>query len=408
MQQLCNKRILLGITGGIAAYKAAELVRELRKAKAEVRVVMTAAAQEFITPLTLQALSGNPVHYSMLDPEAEAGMGHIELARWADVILVAPASADFIARLTQGMGNDLLTTLCLASDAPLAICPAMNQAMWRDEMTQANIQRLIDLKGKKFHHFGPADGEQACGDIGPGRMLDPSIIAEQCAKLFTSKSLSGLDVVITAGPTREAIDPVRFISNHSSGKMGYALADAARDAGARVTIISGPVRLPYPEKIKVINVESASDMLAASLEQQHNCDIFIAAAAVADYRPLQVAQQKIKKSGEQMQMSLVKNPDIVATIAQLDDSPFVVGFAAETQDVATYARGKLTKKNLNMIIANDVSNSDIGFNSDSNSVTVFWGENQQDFPRMSKSTLAHELIELVAHQYSKNTNSEKK
>jgi len=408
MQQLCNKRILLGITGGIAAYKAAELVRELRKAKAEVRVVMTTAAQEFITPLTLQALSGNPVHYSMLDPEAEAGMGHIELARWADVILVAPASADFIARLTQGMGNDLLTTLCLASDAPLAICPAMNQAMWRDEMTQANIQRLIDLKGKKFHHFGPADGEQACGDIGPGRMLDPSIIAEQCAKLFTSKSLSGLDVVITAGPTREAIDPVRFISNHSSGKMGYALADAARDAGARVTIISGPVRLPYPEKIKVINVESASDMLAASLEQQHNCDIFIAAAAVADYRPLQVAQQKIKKSGEQMQMSLVKNPDIVATIAQLDDSPFVVGFAAETQDVATYARGKLTKKNLNMIIANDVSNSDIGFNSDSNSVTVFWGENQQDFPRMSKSTLAHELIELVAHQYSKNTNSEKK
>ncbi len=408
MQQLCNKRILLGITGGIAAYKAAELVRELRKAKAEVRVVMTAAAQEFITPLTLQALSGNPVHYSMLDPEAEAGMGHIELARWADIILVAPASADFIARLTQGMGNDLLTTLCLASDAPLAICPAMNQAMWRDEMTQANIQRLIDLKGKKFHHFGPADGEQACGDIGPGRMLDPSLIAEQCAKLFTSKSLSGLDVVITAGPTREAIDPVRFISNHSSGKMGYALADAARDAGARVTIISGPVRLPYPEKIKVIQVESASDMLAASLEQQQSCDIFIAAAAVADYRPLQVAQQKIKKSGEQMQMSLVKNPDIVATIAQLEDSPFVVGFAAETQDVATYARGKLTKKNLNMIIANDVSNSDIGFNSDSNSVTVFWGENQQDFPRMSKSTLAHELIELIAHQYSKNTNSEKK
>ncbi len=408
MQQLCNKRILLGITGGIAAYKAAELVRELRKAKAEVRVVMTTAAQEFITPLTLQALSGNPVHYSMLDPEAEAGMGHIELARWADVILVAPASADFIARLTQGMGNDLLTTLCLASDAPLAICPAMNQAMWRDEMTQANIQRLIDLKGKKFHHFGPADGEQACGDIGPGRMLEPTIIAEQCAKLFTSKLLSGLDVVITAGPTREAIDPVRFISNHSSGKMGYALADAARDAGARVTIISGPVRLDQPEKVQVVQVESASEMLAASLEQQHNCDIFIAAAAVADYRPLQVAQQKIKKSGEQMQMSLVKNPDIVATIAQLDDSPFVVGFAAETQDVATYARGKLTKKNLNMIIANDVSNSDIGFNSDSNSVTVFWGENQQDFPPMAKSTLANELIELIAHQYSKNTNSEKK
>ena len=407
MQQLCNKRILLGITGGIAAYKAAELVRELRKAKAEVRIVMTAAAQEFITPLTLQALSGNPVHYSMLDPEAEAGMGHIELARWADIILVAPASADFMARLNQGMGNDLLTTLCLASDAPLAICPAMNQAMWRDEMTQANLQRLIDLKGKKFHYFGPADGEQACGDIGPGRMLEPSLIAEHCAKLFTSKSLSGLDVVITAGPTREAIDPVRFISNHSSGKMGYALAEAARDAGARVTIISGPVRLAAPEKVTVIPVESANEMLAASLEQQKNCDIFIAAAAVADYRPLEVAQQKIKKAGEEIHMTLVKNPDIVATIAQLDNNPFVVGFAAETQDVALYARGKLESKKLNMIIANDVSNSDIGFNSDSNSVTVFWGDQQQEFPCMSKSVLSNELIELIAHQYTDNTHSEK-
>ena len=408
MQQLCNKRILLGITGGIAAYKTAELVRELRKAKAEVRVVMTTAAQEFITPLTLQALSGNPVHYSMLDPEAEAGMGHIELARWADIIVVAPATADFIARLTHGMGNDLLTTLCLASDAPLAICPAMNQAMWRDEMTQANIQRLIDLKGKKFHSFGPADGEQACGDIGPGRMLEPVLIAEQCAKLFTSNSLSGLDVVITAGPTQEAIDPVRFISNHSSGKMGYSLAEAARDAGARVTVISGPVRLNAPDRVTVIQVESASEMLAASLEQQKQCDIFIAAAAVADYRPLQIAQQKIKKSGEQMQIALVKNPDIVATIANLDTPPFVVGFAAETQDVETYARGKLESKNLKMIIANDVSNTDIGFNSDSNSVTVFWGENQQDFPRMSKSALSNELIELIAHQYTDTSDSEKK
>ncbi|HCM05832.1 MAG TPA: bifunctional phosphopantothenoylcysteine decarboxylase/phosphopantothenate--cysteine ligase CoaBC [Oceanospirillales bacterium] len=407
MQQLCNKRILLGITGGIAAYKAAELVRELRKAKAEVRVVMTTAAQEFITPLTLQALSGNPVHYSMLDPEAEAGMGHIELARWADIIVVAPATADFIARLTQGMGNDLLTTLCLASDAPLAICPAMNQAMWRDEMTQANIQRLIDVKGKKFHSFGPADGEQACGDIGPGRMLDPSLIAQECAKLFASKALSGLDVVITAGPTREAIDPVRFISNHSSGKMGYALAEAARDAGARVTIISGPVRLSAPEKVTVIQVESAGEMLTQSLEIQKNCDIFIAAAAVADYRPVQVAQQKIKKAGEQMQISLVKNPDIVATVAQLEDKPFVVGFAAETQDVATYARGKLVSKNLNLIIANDVSNTEIGFNSDNNSVTAFWGENEQEFPCMSKSALSNKLIELIAHNYTDTINSEK-
>lgn len=399
LPQLCNKRILLGVTGGIAAYKSAELIRELRKAKADVRVVMTASAQEFITPLTLQALSGNPVHYSMLDPKAEAGMGHIELARWADTIVVAPATADFISRLNQGAGDDLLTTLCLASDAPLVICPAMNQAMWHDEMTQANLQRLSELKGHRLHIFGPDSGEQACGDVGPGRMLDPNIIAEECAKLFISQSLSGLDVVITAGPTREAIDPVRYISNHSSGKMGYALAEAARDAGARVTIISGPVNLSTPERITVIPVESANDMLEASLQQQSNCDIFISAAAVADYRPNEIATQKIKKSGDNMQIALIKNPDIVATIAQLDQKPFVIGFAAETQNVATYAQGKLTNKKLDMIIANDVSNSDIGFNSDNNSVSVFWGEAQQDFPCMSKSALSHELIKLIADQF---------
>lgn len=404
MQQLCNKRILLGITGGIAAYKAAELVRELRKAKAEVRVVMTQAAQEFITPLTLQALSGNPVHYSMLDPEAEAGMGHIELARWADVILVAPASADFIARLSQGMGNDLLTTLCLATDAPLALAPAMNQAMWRDEMTQANIERLIDLKGKHLHLFGPGEGEQACGDIGPGRMLEPTLIAQYCAQIFDTGILAGKEIVITAGPTREAIDPVRFISNHSSGKMGYALAEAARDAGARVTILSGPVNLPAPEQVQVTRVESASDMLQAALNAQSACDIFIAAAAVADYRPVQVADQKIKKSGDQIQLSMIKNPDIVATIAQLDNKPFTVGFAAETQDVAEYARKKLINKNLDMIIANDVSGTDIGFNSDENAVVSFWGESQQAFPQMSKSALAKQLIELIALQYSKQKN----
>jgi len=404
MQQLCNKRILLGITGGIAAYKAAELVRELRKAKAEVRVVMTQAAQEFITPLTLQALSGNPVHYSMLDPEAEAGMGHIELARWADVILVAPASADFIARLSQGMGNDLLTTLCLATDASLALAPAMNQAMWRDEMTQANIERLVDLKGKHLHLFGPGEGEQACGDIGPGRMLEPTLIAQYCAQIFDTGILAGKEIVITAGPTREAIDPVRFISNHSSGKMGYALAEAARDAGARVTLLSGPVNLPAPEQVQVTRVESASDMLQASLNAQSACDIFIAAAAVADYRPVQVADQKIKKSGDQIQLSMIKNPDIVATIAQLDNKPFTVGFAAETQDVAEYARKKLVNKNLDMIIANDVSGTNIGFNSDENAVITFWGESQQAFPQMSKSALAKQLIELIALQYSEQKN----
>lgn len=399
LPQLCNKRILLGVTGGIAAYKSAELIRELRKAKADVRVVMTASAQEFITPLTLQALSGNPVHYSMLDPKAEAGMGHIELARWADTIVVAPATADFISRLNQGAGDDLLTTLCLASDAPLVICPAMNQAMWHDEMTQANLKRLLEIKGHRLHIIGPDSGEQACGDVGLGRMLDPNIIAEECAKLFISQSLSGFDVVITAGPTREAIDPVRYISNHSSGKMGYALAEAARDAGARVTIISGPVNLEAPERITVISVESANEMLEASLQQQPNCDIFISAAAVADYRPSEIATQKIKKSGDNMQISLIKNPDIVATIAQSEQKPFVIGFAAETQNIASYAQGKLNHKKLDMIIANDVSNTDIGFNSDNNSVSVFWGEEQQDFPCMSKSALSHELIKLIAHQF---------
>lgn len=406
MQQLCNKQILLGITGGIAAYKAAELVRHLRKHKAEVRVVMTPAAQEFITPLTLQALSGNPVHHSMLDPEAEAGMGHIELARWADLILVAPASADFIARLTQGMGNDLLTTLCLATDAPIAIAPAMNQAMWRDEMTQANLSRLQDLKGSKLHIFGPGEGDQACGDTGPGRMLEPADITADCAQVFDTGILAGKDIVITAGPTREAIDPVRFISNHSSGKMGYALAEAARDAGARVTIISGPVNLPAPDKVRIVNTISACDMLEASLEAQRACDIFIAAAAVADYRPVQVADQKIKKSGEQIQLSMIRNPDIVATIASREDKPFVVGFAAETRDVAMYARDKLSRKKLDMIIANDVSHTDIGFNSDNNSVTAYWDESEQDFPQMSKSALAKQLIELIAQQYGTENQNE--
>ena len=402
MQQLCNKRILLGITGGIAAYKAAELVRQLRQAKAEVRVVMTAAAQEFITPLTLQALSGNPVHYSMLDPEAEAGMGHIELARWADLILVAPASTDFIARLTQGMGNDLLTTLCLASVAPIALAPAMNQAMWHDEITQDNIIRLKNMKGDKLHIFGPGQGEQACGDIGFGRMIEPLEITTQTAQLFETKALSGLDVVITAGPTREAIDPVRFISNHSSGKMGYALASAARDAGARVTIISGPVCIAAPEGVEVIRVESANEMLAAAQAPPSGCDIFIAAAAVADYRPTNIAQQKIKKSGDEMIISLVKNPDIVATIAAQKDKPFVVGFAAETQNLAHYAQGKLKNKKLDMIVANDVSNTDIGFNSNENSVSVFWQNQQQDFPQISKQALAIELIGLISAQYRIN------
>ena len=400
MQQLANKRILLGITGGIAAYKAAELVRILKKADADVRVVMTVGAMEFITPLTLQALSGNPVHHELLDSAAEAGMGHIELARWADLILVTPAAANFIARLTNGMGDDLLTTICLASEAPLALAPAMNQAMWRDPVTQANVGHLIDLKGSKLYIFGPAEGSQACGDIGPGRMLEPETIAGMAADLFETGLLSGRHVVITAGPTREAIVPVRYISNHSSGKMGYALAVAARDAGARVTLISGPVNLPAPDKVTVVPAVSAREMLDSSLAQLSDCDIFIASAAVADYRPLAPQGEKIKKSSETMELTLIKNPDIVSTVANHEQRPFTVGFAAETQDIDTYARQKLVSKNLDMIVANDVSRSDIGFNSDENAVTVFWSENQQSFDPRSKSSLAMDLIELIAHQFA--------
>jgi len=401
MQQLANKRILLGITGGIAAYKAAELVRLFKKLHADVQVVMTNAAQEFITPLTMQALSGNPVHTSLLDPEAEAGMGHIELAKWADVILVAPASADFIARLASGMGNDLLTTLCLASESPLALAPAMNQAMWKDPSCQRNIELLQDLRGKSLSIFGPAAGEQACGDTGLGRMLEPDEICEATANLFNTGLLTGKHITITAGPTREAIDPVRFISNHSSGKMGYAIAEAARDAGARVTIISGPVNLPAPERIQLVKVESAKDMLSACEQSENLGDVFIAAAAVADYRPLNVAEQKIKKSGDTIQMTLTKNPDIVATIAAKENKPFTVGFAAETQNVEEYARGKMKNKNLDMIIANDVSNQEIGFNSDHNAVLTIWPEGQQSFSQMSKSSLAKQLVELIAHQLEK-------
>lgn len=399
MPTLTNKRILLGISGGIAAYKSAELVRLLKKAGADVRVVMTAAAMEFITPLTLQALSGNPVHHSMLDPDAEAGMGHIELARWADAILIAPATADLIARLRAGMGDDLLTTLVLASAAPLYLAPAMNQQMWAAPTTADNLQALTRLRGERLGIFGPAAGEQACGDVGFGRMLEPTEITALLAQQFESGILAGRHVVITAGPTREALDPVRYISNHSSGKMGYALATAAIEAGARVTLISGPVTLATPERCQRINVSSALDMLDASLQQLPGCDIFIASAAVADYRPAAVADQKIKKAGDEIQLTLVKNPDIVATIASHAHRPFTVGFAAETNDVATYARGKLARKNLDMIVANDVSQPGIGFNSDDNAVILYWPDGEQAFDAMSKQALARQLIQQIARRY---------
>lgn len=391
---LHNKRILLGVTGGIAAYKSADLARRLQDAGAQVQVVMTSAAQEFITPLTLQALSGNPVHTELLDPEAEAGMGHIQLARWADLVFVAPATADFMARLTQGMGNDLLTSICLATAAPIALAPAMNQGMWRNASTQANLQTLLD---RKIHVFGPADGGQACGDIGPGRMLEPLQLVEAAASLFQTGILAGKKVVITAGPTREALDPVRYLSNHSSGKMGYALAEAAAEAGAETILISGPTHLPCPSGVSRVDVISAEDMFTASQEYAPGCQVFIAAAAVADYRPLQIATQKIKKGeSETLRIELVKNPDIVASIAARVDKPFTVGFAAESENVIGYARNKLERKGLDLVIANNISTPGIGFNSDDNAVTLISPHEMKEISSRSKTQLARELISFIA------------
>lgn len=397
MHRLTNKQIILGITGGIAAYKSAELTRLLKGAGADVRVVMTPAATEFITPLTLQALSGHPVHLHLLDPEAEAGMGHIELAKWADLIVIAPASADFMARLANGMGNDLLTTICLATDAPICLAPAMNQAMWRSPQTQQNAEAL---RQQGITLWGPGVGEQACGDTGPGRMIEPLEILDAVSNCFDTGTLAGLRVHITAGPTQEPLDPVRYISNHSSGKMGYALAQAATDAGAAVTLISGPVNLAQPDHVTRISVTSAEEMLSASLANIDDCDIFIACAAVADYRPTAIAEHKIKKGNEEiMELHLVKNPDIVATVASLEHKPFTVGFAAETRDVINYARGKLAKKGLDMIVANDVSQAGIGFNSDENAVTLVTANQQTSIPQTSKRQLAVQLIEQIAKHY---------
>ena len=401
MSSLANKQILLGVTGGIAAYKSADLVRRLQDAGASVQVVMTPAAQEFITPLTLQALSGNPVHTQLLDPEAEAGMGHIQLARWADLVLIAPASADFMARLTQGMGNDLLTSICLATAAPIALAPAMNQGMWRNQATQTNLDLLIE---RKIHIFGPADGGQACGDIGPGRMLEPLQLVDAAASLFATGSLAGKTLVITAGPTREAIDPVRYLSNHSSGKMGYALAEAAAEAGAKTILISGPTQLKTPPRVQRIDVTSAQQMFDASMAAADSCDVFIAAAAVADYRPAQVAPQKLKKGAdESITLPLVKNPDIVASVAALPKRPFTVGFAAESENLLDYGRAKLVHKKLDLVIANNISDSRIGFNSDENAVTVIDEHSNHELSQRSKQQLARELIALIARKVTAPT-----
>jgi phosphopantothenoylcysteine decarboxylase/phosphopantothenate--cysteine ligase len=400
MNTLTNKRILLGITGGIAAYKGAEIIRRFQDAGAEVRVVMTRAAREFITPLTMQALSGNAVHLDLLDTDAEAAMGHIELARWADLVLVAPATADFMARLASGRGDDLLTTLCLATEAPIALAPAMNQAMWSNQATRNNA---ADLRDRGTLIFGPGEGLQACGDTGPGRLLEPEQLIEHCSEQFSSGVFSGHNIIITAGPTREAVDPVRFISNHSSGKQGFALAEAAVEAGGKVTLVAGPSQLPTPDRVERIDVVSAQEMLEAVMARVATCNLFIGVAAVSDYRPKDPQGQKIKKdtSGDDLTIHLTKNPDILAEVAALKDGPFTIGFAAETQDVIKYAREKLQRKKLDLIIANDVSDTSIGFDSDENRTTIVSRTETEPLPQMSKHQLARRLVELIATQISK-------
>ena len=395
MQTLAGKKILLGISGGIAAYKCAELTRRLIERGAQVQVVMTHAAKEFITPLTMQAVSGRPVSDSLLDPAAEASMGHIELAKWADLVLLAPATADLIARMAAGMGNDLLTTLVLATDSPVAVSPAMNQQMYAHPATQENI---ATLKRRGCHIWGPAAGEQACGDVGMGRMLEPMQLVHRCENFFQPKPLEGRSVLITAGPTREAIDPVRYISNHSSGKMGYALAEAAVKLGATVTLVSGPVALATPEGVTRVDVESAQQMFDAVMGSAPRHDVFISCAAVADYRPHTVAEQKLKKvdGTDDMSIEMVKNPDIVASVASMtQDRPFTVGFAAETQDVEKYARGKLEKKNLDMICANDVSVEGQGFNSNNNALNLYWNDGDKSLPLESKEALSFKILEQI-------------
>lgn len=401
MQILQDKKIVLGITGGIAAYKTPELVRRLKDHGADVRVVMTEGAKAFITPLTLQAVSGNHVSDSLLDSQAELAMGHIELAKWADLILIAPATADIIARITAGMANDLLSTLCLATSAPIAIAPAMNQQMWHAKATQVNISTL---KQWGHHIWGPGAGEQACGDIGLGRMLDVNELVTLSSDFFVEKYLQGQHWVITAGPTREAIDPVRYISNHSSGKMGYAIAHAALRAGAQVTLISGPVNIPVPIGCELIQVTSAEQMHQQALTYVPQATTFVACAAVADYRVANIADEKIKKDNDHMQISLIKNHDIVADVAKLANKPFIVGFAAETQNVEHYARGKLMRKNLDLIAANDVAKAGQGFNSDDNALTLYSAIDKIEIPLANKQIVAKQLVSLINQHYlAKNT-----
>ena len=394
---MLKKNILLGVTGGIAAYKSAELIRLLIKAGAEVRVVMTAAAGEFVQPLTYQALSGHRVYSDIFDAEADSAMDHIELARWADLLIVAPASADFIAKLCNGYADNLLLTLCLASKQPVAIAPAMNQQMYANEATQDNIKQLA---ARSVLIWGPDEGEQACGDVGPGRMLEPVAIFERAVEILRPGKLTGKQVLITAGPTREPIDPVRYISNRSTGRMGYALARAAQQAGAGVTLVSGPVSLTEPSGVERISVSSAVEMRDAVIDRVGKADIFIACAAVSDYQVEAVAAQKIKKSAEQITLQLIPNPDIVSEVAQLKNKPYTLGFAAETENVERHAREKLQRKKLDMIAANQVGVEQTGFESDTNELIVIWPDGQQLLALNDKNEIAKQLIDLLADQYN--------
>lgn len=398
MKSLSNKRVLLGISAGIAAYKTPDLVRKLTELGAQVQVIMSKNSDQFVAPLSLQAVSGHAVHNYAMTAESESGMGHIDLARWADIVLIAPATANMIARLCQGNADELLTTVCVATEAPIAIAPAMNQQMWQNVATQEN---MATMQSRGVHILGPDAGEQACGEVGPGRMLQPLDLAAQLGQTFQTSKLTGKQVMITAGPTWEAIDPVRGITNHSSGMMGYSLAQAAAEAGAKVTLVSGPTHLSKPERVTTIDVVSASDMHAAVMQDIAAQDIFIGVAAVADYRPTDLSEQKIKKNAEQMTITMVKNPDILADVAGLDKPPFCVGFAAETNDVVDYARTKLVKKKLNLIAANHVGGSETGFGVPNNAITLIGKDHVIELPKQHKNALARVLLDEIVNEYNK-------
>lgn len=390
---LTNKRVLLGVSAGIAAYKAPDLVRKLTELGAEVEVILTKNADQFVAPLALQAVSGRSVHNYAMTAESESGMGHIDLARWADIVLIAPATANVIARLCQGNADELLTTVCVATEAPIAVAPAMNQQMWQNAATRSNMELLSD---RNILILGPDSGEQACGEVGPGRMLQPQDIAQRVANHFATGSLTGKRLMITAGPTWEAIDPVRGITNHSSGLMGYALAQAACEAGAEVTLVSGPTNLTPPDRVTTVNVVSALDMHEAVFNEIDSQDVFIGVAAVADYRPVSSAEQKIKKNADEMQITMVKNPDILADVASHSKRPFCVGFAAETNDVVNYARGKLERKNLDLIAANHVGGAETGFGTPDNAITLISSDSVAELPKQNKYALARNLIAEIA------------